>query len=159
MKKAIYPGSFDPVTNGHLGIIKRASSMFDELIVAILCNSEKHPLFSIEERIEFIEDATRELPNVSVKTFDGLTVDFADEIGAEFLVRGLRAVSDFESEIQIAQTNHKLNPKVDTVFLTTEPEYAFLSSTIVKEVASYNGDIASFVTSNVAEALKNKFKK
>lgn len=137
MVKAVYPGSFDPVTYGHLDIIERASKVVDEVIVAVLVNSGKNPLFSMEERVEMLKEATKNFNNVCVATFQGLTVDFAKEVGAKVMVRGLRAVSDFESEMQIAQTNHSLNPEIDTMFFTTSLEYAFLSSTIVREVASY----------------------
>ena len=134
MVKAVYPGSFDPVTYGHLDIIKRASKVVDEVIVAVLVNSGKNPLFSMDERVEMLKEATKNFNNVRVATFQGLTVDFAKEVGAKVMVRGLRAVSDFESEMQIAQTNHSLNPEIDTMFFTTSLEYAFLSSTIVREV-------------------------
>ena len=117
MVKAVYPGSFDPVTYGHLDIIERASKVVDELIVAVLVNSGKNPLFSMEERVEMLKEATREFSNVRIETFQGLTVDFARKMGAKVMVRGLRAVSDFESEMQIAQTNHSLNPDIDTMFL------------------------------------------
>ena len=157
MKAAIYPGSFDPVTYGHLDIIERASKVVDELIVAVLVNSGKNPLFSMEERVEMLKEATREFSNVRIETFQGLTVDFAREMGAKVMVRGLRAVSDFESEMQIAQTNHSLNPDIDTMFFTTSLEYAFLSSTIVREVASYGSDVSQFVPPVVEERLKLKY--
>lgn len=157
MVKAVYPGSFDPVTYGHLDIIERASKVVDELIVAVLVNSGKNPLFSMEERVEMLKEATREFSNVRIETFQGLTVDFAREMGAKVMVRGLRAVSDFESEMQIAQTNHSLNPDIDTMFFTTSLEYAFLSSTIVREVASYGSDVSQFVPPVVEEKLKLKY--
>ncbi|MCI5882523.1 MAG: pantetheine-phosphate adenylyltransferase [Clostridiales bacterium] len=157
MVKAVYPGSFDPVTYGHLDIIERASKVVDELIVAVLVNSGKNPLFSMEERVEMLKEATREFSNVRIETFQGLTVDFAREMGAKVMVRGLRAVSDFESEMQIAQTNHSLNPDIDTMFFTTSLEYAFLSSTIVREVASYGSDVSQFVPPVVEERLKLKY--
>ena len=155
--KAVYPGSFDPVTYGHLDIIERASKVVDELIVAVLVNSGKNPLFSMEERVEMLKEATREFSNVRIETFQGLSVDFAREMGAKVMVRGLRAVSDFESEMQIAQTNHSLNPDIDTMFFTTSLEYAFLSSTIVREVASYGSDVSQFVPPVVEERLKLKY--
>ena len=157
MVKAVYPGSFDPVTYGHLDIIERASKVVDELIVAVLVNSGKNPLFSMEERVEMLKEATREFSNVRIETFQGLSVDFAREMGAKVMVRGLRAVSDFESEMQIAQTNHSLNPDIDTMFFTTSLEYAFLSSTIVREVASYGSDVSQFVPPVVEERLKLKY--
>lgn len=157
MVKAVYPGSFDPVTYGHLDIIERASKVVDELIVAVLVNSGKNPLFSMEERVEMLKEATREFSNVHIETFQGLTVDFARKMGAKVMVRGLRAVSDFESEMQIAQTNHSLNPDIDTMFFTTSLEYAFLSSTIVREVASYGSDVSQFVPPVVEERLKLKY--
>ena len=158
MKKAVYPGSFDPVTYGHLDIIERASRVVDEVIVAVLINSSKKPLFSVEERVGMLRQVTRQFPNVKIETFQGLTVDFAESVGARVMVRGLRAVSDFESEMQIAQTNHSLNPEIDTMFFTTSLEYAFLSSTIVREVASYGSDVSDMVPDVVAQMLQNKFK-
>lgn len=158
MIKAVYPGSFDPVTYGHLDIIERAARVVDEVIVAVLINSSKKPLFSIEERVEMLRETTKPFLNVTVETFQGLTVDFAREAGAKVMVRGLRAVSDFESEMQIAQTNHSLNPEIDTMFFTTSLEYAFLSSTIVREVASYGADVSGFVPLEVERRLREKYK-
>lgn len=157
MVKAVYPGSFDPVTYGHLDIIERASKVADEVIVAVLINSSKNPLFSLDERVEMLQEVTKKFPNVRVETFQGLTVDFAKSVGAKVMVRGLRAVSDFESEMQIAQTNHNLNPEIDTMFFTTSLEYAFLSSTIVREVASYGSDVSGMVPAPVAKKLEEKF--
>lgn len=157
--KAVYPGSFDPVTYGHLDIIERASKVVDEVIVAVLVNSGKNPLFSMDERVGMLKEATKNFNNVRVATFQGLTVDFAKEVGAKVMVRGLRAVSDFESEMQIAQTNHSLNPEIDTMFFTTSLEYAFLSSTIVREVASYGSDVSHFVPAIVEKKLQEKFSK
>ncbi len=157
MVKAVYPGSFDPVTYGHLDIIERAANVVDEVIVAVLINSSKRPLFSIEERVSMLQEVTKKFPNVRVETFQGLTVDFAKQVGAKVMVRGLRAVSDFESEMQIAQTNHNLNPEIDTMFFTTSLEYAFLSSTIVREVASYGTDVSDMVPTLVAQRLKEKY--
>lgn len=157
MIKAVYPGSFDPVTYGHLDIIERASKVVDEVIVAVLVNSSKTPLFTIEERVEMLRETTSEFSNVKIETFQGLTVDFAKSVGAKVMVRGLRAVSDFESEMQIAQTNHNLNPDIDTMFFTTSLEYAFLSSTIVREVASYGSDVSNLVPLFVEKKLKQKF--
>ena len=157
MRKVVYPGSFDPVTFGHLDIIERASRVVDEVIVAVLVNSSKNPLFTIEERVSMLQQVTEHFSNVRIETFQGLTVDFARKIGANIMVRGLRAVSDFESEMQIAQTNHSLNPEIDTVFFTTSLEYAFLSSTIVREVASYGSDVSNMVPDAVAKKLRERF--
>ena len=158
MKCAVYPGSFDPVTLGHMDIIKRASSLFDRLIIAVLNNRAKTPLFSVEERVKMLEEVTKDLPNVEVKSFGGMTVDFARECGANSLVRGLRAITDFEYELQIAQLNRVMDPDIDTVFLTTNLKYAYLSSSSVKEVAAYGGDISHFVTPYVENEVHNKLK-
>ena len=158
MKRAIYPGSFDPLTLGHIDIIERSSRLVDELIVAVLINSAKNSLFSINERVSMIKEAICDIPNVSVESFDGLTVDFARKREANMIVRGLRAVTDFEYELQIAQTNHIMNTDVDTIFLTTSLKYSYLSSTIVKEVASYGGDISKFVPAFIAERVYDKYK-
>ena len=154
---AIYPGSFDPVTNGHVDIIERASRMFDRLIVAVLNNSAKKPLFTTAERIEMLRQVTSHLPNVEVKAFDGLTVDFAHQENAGVLVRGLRAVTDFEYELQLSQTNRVIAPDIDTVFLTTNLKYSYLSSSIVKEIASYGGDISAFLDPRVEARVKAKY--
>lgn len=145
MKKAIYPGSFDPVTNGHLDMIERSAKLVDELVVGVLNNSAKNSLFSVDERVSMLKELTLYLPNVTIDSFDGLLVDYAKRIDASIIVRGLRAVTDFEYELQIAQTNHEVYPDIETIFLTTSLEYAYLSSTIVKEFASYGGDISRFV--------------
>ena len=145
MIKAIYPGSFDPVTYGHLDVIKRASKVVDELIIGVLVNQEKTPLFTREERVELLKQTTKEFPNVRVLTFTGLTIDFAKQNDAKLIIRGLRAVTDFESEMQIAQTNHSIEPEIDTMFFTTSLEYAFLSSTIAKEVAFYGSAVSKLV--------------
>ena len=143
MVKAVYPGSFDPVTYGHVDIIRRAAKIVDELIIGVLVNSEKNPMFSMEERCSMISEAVGDIPNVKVEAFEGLTVNFAKKHGASVIVRGLRAVTDFENEMQLAQTNHSIDSDIDTLFLTTSLEYAFLSSTIVKEIAYYGSDIYS----------------
>lgn len=158
MTRAIYPGSFDPVTRGHLDIIERAGRTMEHLTVAVLVNSVKNPLFTVEERVELLRRETAHLPNVEVTSFNGLLVDFARESGAKVIIRGLRAVTDFEYELQMAQTNRKIAPEVDTLFLTTSLEYAYLSSSIVKEVALYDGDISAFVTPEVEHAVKEKMK-
>lgn len=158
MKVAIYPGSFDPVTFGHLDVIRRAASMFDELTVSVLNNTQKTPLFSVEERVRILEEVTKDLPNVKVMAFDGLLVEFAKQIGAKVIVRGLRAITDFEYELQMSQTNHKLEPEIETMFLTTSLEYSFLSSTTVKEVAAFGGDITQFVPELVVDKIEEKMK-
>ncbi len=159
MKKAIYPGSFDPLTLGHVDIIRRSSAIVDELVVGVLNNSAKNSLFSLEERVSMIKEMTGDMPNVTVASFDGLLVDYMDEIGATIIVRGLRAVTDFEYELQIAQTNHVENPNVETIFLTTSLQYSYLSSTIVKEFASYGGDISKFVPSQFIDRIYDKYQK
>lgn len=158
MITGIYPGSFDPVTLGHLDIIKRSSKLVDHLIIGVLNNSAKRPLFTAQERVEMLKLVAQDIPNVSVETFDGLTVDFAKSRNATVMFRGLRAVTDFEYEIQIAQTNHAVMPDIDTVFLTTSVQYSYLSSSIVKEVASYGGDITKFVPENILPLVLDKFK-
>ena len=157
MSKAIYPGSFDPITFGHIDIIERASKIVDELVVGVLCNSAKNPLFSLDERVSMIEEMTKHLPNVTVQAFDGLLVDYMNKIGATLIVRGLRAVTDFEYELQIAQTNHVQNDNIETIFLTTNLKYSYLSSTIVKEFASYGGDISKFVPEQFIERIYAKY--
>lgn len=159
MIKAIYPGSFDPVTFGHLDIIERAARVVDELIIGILVNKEKKPLFTMEERRFLLEETTKEFSNVTIQTFEGLTIDFARKNGARLIIRGLRAVTDFESEMQIAQTNHSIDPEIDTMFFTTSLEYAFLSSTIAREVAYYGSDVSKLVPPVVAGAFRDKFRK
>lgn len=157
-KIAVVPGSFDPVTFGHLDIIKRGASVFDEIHVVVLNNSSKKPLFSVEERMELIRQVTSSLPNVHVDSFSGLLVDYASSINANAIVRGLRAVSDFEYEMQITSMNRVLDEKIETFFIMTNNQYSFLSSSIVKEVAKYGGDITEFVPKQVELALKEKFK-
>lgn len=157
MKRAIYPGSFDPVTNGHVDMILRSSKIVDELIVGVLNNSAKKSLFSVEERVSMLSELTKDLPNVKVTSFDGLLVDYMREIDATIVIRGLRAVTDFEYELQIAQTNHIENTEIETVFLTTSLEYSYLSSTIVKEFASYGGDITKFVPTQFVDRIYQKY--
>ena len=156
MKTAIYPGSFDPVTLGHYDIIERSSQIFDRLIVGVLNNSAKSPLFSVEERVKMLEEVTKELPNVEIKSFDGLLIDFARENQAQVIVRGLRAVTDFEYELQMAQMNRVIAPEIDTLFLTTNLKYAYLSSSIAKEVAMYGGDISAFLDPAVEREVQKK---
>lgn len=157
MKKAIYPGSFDPVTYGHIDIIERASKIFDELVVAVLNNKAKSPLFSVDERVNILNEVLGNIPNVRVESYEGLLVDFAVNCNAGVIVRGLRAVTDFEYELQLAQTNNVLNGGIDTVFLTTSLKYAYLSSSTVKEVASYGGDIDKFVPPLVRRLTYEKY--
>ena len=158
MVKAVYAGSFDPVTFGHLDIIERSSRVVDELVVGVLYNQSKSPLFSVEERVKMLEEVTDKFPNVTIRSFSGLQVEFAKECGAHILVRGLRAISDFDYELQMAQTNRIISPELDTMFLTTSLEYAYLSSTTVKEVASFGGDISAFVPSCVGEKIQHRMK-
>ena len=159
MKTAIYPGSFDPVTYGHLDVIKRASEMFDVLIVSVLNNKMKNPLFSVEERVKILKEATKDIPNVQVDSFTGLLINYAAENNIHVAVRGLRAITDFEYELQIAQTNRQLSHgALDTVFLTTSLEYAYLSSSSVKEISSFGGDISECVPDFVADLMKEKFR-
>ncbi|MBQ7247944.1 MAG: pantetheine-phosphate adenylyltransferase [Lachnospiraceae bacterium] len=155
----LYPGSFDPITLGHEDIIRRASSIFDRLIVAVLINNAKNPLFSVDERVRMIQCVVGDIPNVEVRSFSGLSVEFAKSVGARVLVRGLRAVSDFEYELQMAQTNNIMCPKIDTIFLTTNIRYAYLSSSIVKEVASYGGKIEDFLPEQIIPLVKEKYSK
>ena len=158
MKVAIYPGSFDPVTFGHLDVIRRAASMFDELTVSVLNNTQKTPLFSVEERVRILEEATKEMPNVKVDSFSGLLINYAREKDVHVVIRGLRAITDFEYELQIAQTNRKLsNGGLDTIFLTTSLEYAYLSSSSVKEIAEFHGDISQCVPEFVARLVYEKY--
>lgn len=157
MAIAVYPGSFDPVTKGHLDIIERAAQINEHLIVGVLINSAKNPLFSLDERVELLRECCKELPNVTVESFDGLTVNFAKEHGATVLVRGLRAVTDFDVEMQLAQTNRALMPDIDTMFFATSINWSYLSSSIVKEAARYGSDVSKFVTPNVEQALRVKY--
>ncbi len=158
MKSAIYPGSFDPVTYGHLDIIKRAADIVDHLTVAVLNNNAKTPLFSAEERVNILKEVTKDIPNVSVESFQGLLIDYAKQKDIHVSVRGLRAITDFEYELQIAQTNHKLsNGQLDTIFLTTSLEYSYLSSSSVKEIASFHGDISQLVPEYVAKLVYTKY--
>ena len=151
MKTAIYPGSFDPVTLGHYDIIERSSKIFDKLIVGVLNNSAKSPLFSVEERVNMLKDVTSHFPNVEVQSFAGLLIDFVRSNDANVIVRGLRAITDFEYELQLAQMNRVIAPEIDTLFLTTNLKYAYLSSSMAKEVAMYGGDISSFLSPEIAE--------
>ena len=157
-KTALYPGSFDPVTYGHLDVIRRAADIFDELTVSVLNNKAKTPLFSVEERVKILQEATKDIPNVRVDSFSGLLTDYAKSIDVHVAVRGLRAITDFEYELQIAQTNKVLSGgSLDTVFFTTSLEYAYLSSSSVKEIASFHGDISKCVPPFVADKIYTKY--
>lgn len=149
MTVAMYPGSFDPVTRGHLDIIKRSSRMFDKVIVAVLINSAKSPLFTVEERVAMLREACRDIPNVEIDSFNGLTVSFAKQKGATVMVRGLRAVTDFENEFMMAMINHKLNDQLDTMFLMAEQKYLYLSSSTVKELGRYGADLTDFLPEQI----------
>lgn len=155
---AIYPGSFDPITFGHLDIIERGSKLFDRVVVAVLQNPSKSPLFTIEQRLQQIRQATQHLPQVEVDSFDGLTTAYANQIGARVLLRGLRVLSDFEKELQMAHTNKTLAPEIETVFLATSTEYGFLSSSVVKEIAQFGGEIDLFVPPHVASEIYKCYK-
>jgi pantetheine-phosphate adenylyltransferase len=156
-KIAIYPGTFDPITLGHLDILQRASKLFDRVIITLAINSSKNPLFSRKERLEFIIDAVKNIPNVMVDSFEGLLINFAVKKGAIAVIRGLRAISDFEFEFQLALMNRKQNPEITTVFLMPNEKYTYLNSSIIREVSRFGGDVSSFITPLVAEKLKNKF--
>lgn len=157
MRVAIYPGSFDPITNGHLDIVQRATRLFDRVYVAVLINTGKRALFSVEERLAMLKESTAGMPNVICETFDGLAVNYARSRGAIAMVRGLRAVSDFEAEFKMATANNQLDPSIEMVYLMTAKEYAFLSSSIVREVASMGGPVDAWVPPCVARRLKERF--
>ncbi|MBQ8001445.1 MAG: pantetheine-phosphate adenylyltransferase [Ruminococcus sp.] len=158
MKIAICPGSFDPVTLGHLDIISRASGLFDKVIVAVLCNMDKNPSFTVEERMEFLRQVTAQYDNVEIDSFQGLLVDYAKEKGAVAVVKGLRAVSDFEYEFQMSMINKKLYPDVETVYLNTSQDYMYLSSSVVKQIASFGGDISNFVPEAIHDKIVDRLK-
>jgi pantetheine-phosphate adenylyltransferase len=159
MKRAIYPGSFDPVTNGHLDVVERARKLFDEVIVAVAHNDAKEPLFSLQERLDLLQQTVGKIDNIRISQFDGLLIEFALEQNAAAVIRGLRAVSDFEFEFQMALMNRKLRDSVETIFLMPKEEYTYLSSRLVKEIARLGGDVSKFVPGVVATALGKKFKK
>ena len=156
MRTAIYPGSFDPLTNGHLDVIERAVKLFDRVVVAVAKNDSKHPLFSLEDRLALVRETIKHMPNVEADSFDSLLVDYVKQRNAQAIVRGLRAISDFEFEFQLALMNRKLNEKVETIFMMPKDTYTFLSSRIIKEIARLNGDISAFVPAHVQAALKSK---
>lgn len=158
MKSAIYPGTFDPMTFGHLDIIKRAANIFDELVVSVLNNKEKTPLFSVSERVNILKEATKDIPNVRVESFEGLLTDYCKKIGVNVVVRGLRAVTDFEYELQMSQMNRKLsNHRVETIYFNTTLKYSYLSSSAVKQIAQFHGDLTAFVPDFVAKLLYERF--
>jgi pantetheine-phosphate adenylyltransferase len=157
MRRAVYPGSFDPVTNGHLDVVERARKLFDEVVVAVAHNEEKQPLFSLEERLKFLQETVGKIDNVRITHFEGLLVEFALKQNAHAVIRGLRAVSDFEFEFQMALMNRKLEGNLETIFLMPKEEYTYLSSRLVKEIARLGGDVSSFVPVSVAKALGKKF--
>jgi pantetheine-phosphate adenylyltransferase len=156
-KIALCPGSFDPVTRGHLDIIKRASKVFNEVIVCVFNHSNKSPLFTVEERVELLKEVTKDLPNVKIDAYQGLLIDYAKSVGAQAVIRGLRAVSDFEYEMQIASINRKLDEEIETFFMMANNQYSFLSSSIVKEVAKYQAIVSDLVPEVVEEALRKKY--
>jgi pantetheine-phosphate adenylyltransferase len=157
--RALYPGTFDPPTNGHVDLIQRGSKLFEHLTVAILKNPVKNPLFTLEERVEMLAEATQSLDNVSVATFDGLMVDFARELGAMAVLRGIRAISDYEHEFQMALMNRRLAPDIETVFLQPAGRYSFISSRMLKEVFSFGGDVTGLVPPNVLKRLRGRIGK
>jgi pantetheine-phosphate adenylyltransferase len=156
MRTVIYPGSFDPLTNGHLDVIQRATKLFDRVIVAAARNESKHPLFTLEERVKMVEHSVRDLPHVEADSFDGLLIEYVERRGAQAVIRGLRAVSDFEFEFQLALMNRKLNERIETIFMMPKDTYTFLSSRIVKEIANLGGDVSQFVPPHVRTALRGK---
>lgn len=156
MKTAIYPGSFDPITKGHLDVLETSAKIFDKVIIAVAKNSEKNSFLSVQERVELIKASSKHLANVEVDSFEGLTIEYAKKRGAEILIRGLRAVSDFEYEMQLSQTNSVLAGEIQTVFLITKPENSFISSSTVREILANNGDISKFVPNEVNDFLINR---
>ena len=158
MKTIVYPGTFDPITKGHIDLVERASNLFDRVVIAIASSERKNPLFSLPDRIRLAEECLRHIPNIEIKGFDYLLVEFVKDCGAQAVMRGLRAVSDFEYEFQLANMNRALNPKIESIFLTPAEKFSYVSSSLVSEIASLNGDVSKFVTPNVESALKNKFK-
>ncbi len=158
MKTVICPGSFDPVTKGHMDIIERASKLFDKVVVAVLNNASKNPCFTINERIELLKQTTAHLDNIEISTFDGLLVDFAKIKGASAVVKGLRAVTDFEYEFQMSMINKKLCPEIETIFLNTSQEYMYLSSSVVKQIASAGGDISMFVPEEIRDKIVGRLR-
>ena len=159
MKRAVYPGSFDPITNGHLDVLERASKMFDNVVIAVLKHPDKKSFLDVDCRVKLIKEAIQNMGNVSVDSFNGLTVEYARRIGAKFLIRGLRTITDFEYEVQLCQTNQVIAPDIDTVFLPTKPEHNFISSSIVRELSNHKTDISKFVPKNVVKYLQDDVRK
>ena len=157
-KIAIYPGSFDPITNGHLDVLERACKMFDEIVIVILNNPKKNSFLPINDRVNLLKQSTKNIDNVSVDYFDGLTVEYAEKLGAKFLIRGLRTITDFEYEVQLCQTNQVIAPDIETVFLSTRAEHNFISSSMVRELSNYKTDISKFVPKSVVEYLQENKK-
>jgi pantetheine-phosphate adenylyltransferase len=158
MKTIVYPGTFDPITNGHIDLIERASKLFDKLIVGIASNQKKSPLFDIDERIALASESLQHLPNVEIKGFDYLLVNFVKDCGGVAVMRGLRAVSDFEYEFQLANMNRALSPEIESIFLTPAEKFSYISSSLVREISSLDGDVTKFVPTNVANTLLKKFR-
>ena len=157
MKTIVYPGTFDPITNGHIDLVERAARLFDKVVIGIASSQRKSPLFSIDERIQLASDALAHVPNIEIRGFDYLLVNFVNDCGADAIMRGLRAVSDFEYEFQLANMNRALSPEVESIFLTPAERFSYISSSLVREISSLDGDVSKFVPANVVEALSNKF--
>ena len=157
MKTIVYPGTFDPITNGHIDLVERAARLFDKVVIGIASSQRKSPLFSIDERIQLASDALAHVPNIEIRGFDYLLVNFVNDCGADAIMRGLRAVSDFEYEFQLANMNRALSPEVESIFLTPAERCSYISSSLVREISSLDGDVSKFVPTNVVEALSNKF--
>ena len=157
MKTIVYPGTFDTITNGHIDLVERAARLFDKVVIGIASSQRKSPLFSIDERIQLASDALAHVPNIEIRGFDYLLVNFVNDCGADAIMRGLRAVSDFEYEFQLANMNRALSPEVESIFLTPAERFSYISSSLVREISSLDGDVSKFVPTNVVEALSNKF--
>ncbi|MDA7816026.1 pantetheine-phosphate adenylyltransferase [Porticoccaceae bacterium] len=157
MKTIVYPGTFDPITNGHIDLVERAARLFDKVVIGIASSQRKSPLFSIDERIQLASDALAHVPNIEIRGFDYLLVNFVNDCGADAIMRGLRAVSDFEYEFQLANMNRALSPEIESIFLTPAERFSYISSSLVREISSLDGDVSKFVPTNVVEALSNKF--
>jgi len=157
MKTIVYPGTFDPITNGHIDLVERASRLFDKVVIGIASSQRKSQLFSIDERIKLASDALAHVPNIEIRGFDYLLVNFVNDCGADAIMRGLRAVSDFEYEFQLANMNRALSPEVESIFLTPAERFSYISSSLVREISSLDGDVSKFVPANVVEALSAKF--
>lgn len=157
MKTIVYPGTFDPITNGHIDLVERAARLFDKVVIGIASSQRKSPLFSVDERIQLASDALAHVPNIEIRGFDYLLVNFVNDCGADAIMRGLRAVSDFEYEFQLANMNRALSPEVESIFLTPAERFSYISSSLVREISSLDGDVSKFVPANVVEVLSNKF--